>query len=199
MADARMKLEKDVAPAMSCIVREDSRRKRRLVQLKQMPVRNSQIHKTKKYAENWSENTLITLPKICGKFSRWPGTSASLHSRKLWNTPEAKAAVELEKLKQLPAWDEQKEKSQTQSFPSSEEGWNNSSRREPEWSSVTWRTPNLRNTSTSSGGETCSRRRTPKRKGDTEQYSQSKALQRLRWQRQNSWTRSQSFLEWLEK
>ena len=44
------------------------------------------------------------------------------------------------------------------------------------------------------GGET-----TSKSKKDTEQRLQSEVLQCLRWQRQSSWTRSQSFLVWLEK
>ena len=38
-----------------------------------------------------------------------------------------------------------------------------------------------------------------KTKKDTGQFSQSKMLQRLRWQRRSSWTPSQSFLVWLEK
>ena len=38
-----------------------------------------------------------------------------------------------------------------------------------------------------------------KTKKDTGQYSWSKALQRVRWQRQSSWTVSQSFLVWLER
>ena len=51
MADARLKLEKDIALAMPCIEKEDSGGNLRHVQLLLMPTRKSQIQKTLELAE----------------------------------------------------------------------------------------------------------------------------------------------------
>ena len=85
------------------------------------------------------------------------------------------------------------------SHPSGEERWEKQFTSRIWWTSANWRTPNLQNTSRNTMSVLCSLEATSKTKKDTEQCSQSKGLQRLRWQRQSSWTLSQSFLVWLEK
>ena len=114
------------------------------------------------------------------------------------------------KMKPKPPWmnDGMKNKSsvgcqeietKVRSHPSDEEGWENSSLREFDGplsleERRTCKTPpEIQGASCAPGGE---RQRLKK---ETEQYSQSLVLQRLRWQRQSSWTPSQSFLVWLEK
>ena len=66
------------------------------------------------------------------------------------------------------------------------------------WTFVTKRPPNLQNTSRNTRSELCPGVATSKTK-DTERHSQSKVLLRPRWQRQSSWTPSQSFLVRMEE
>ena len=80
-----------------------------------------------------------------------------------------------------------------------EEGWTNSSFREFDGplsldECRTCKTPPEIQRASCALGETPSQT-----KNDTEEYSRSKVLERLRWQRQSSWTPSQSFVVWLEK
>ena len=85
------------------------------------------------------------------------------------------------------------------SRPSGKEGWKDSPLRELDGPLSLEEMSNLQNTSRSTWSELCSGRITSRTKEDIEQYSHSLVLQRLRWQRQSSWTPSQSFLVWLEK
>ena len=69
-ADTRLKLEKDTALALPCIVRKTVGENLRLEQLKQYGAVSF-----RKKASGTSENTLITLPKkVMWKVSPWPGT-----------------------------------------------------------------------------------------------------------------------------
>ena len=62
-----------------------------------------------------------------------------------------------------------------------------------------WNVKKVRSKSEVIRQELCSGRTTSKTKKDTEQCSQSKVLQCLRWQRQSSWTVSHTFLVGLGK
>ena len=114
---------------------------------------------------------------------------------------EAKAAVDKEwnKLKNNSIVGCQEVKTNVRSHPSGQEGWENSSPREYDGrlsleERRTCKTlPQMQGTSCALGGQRPGRRRIPR------SVLQNKVLQRLRWQRQNSWTSSQSLMVWLEK
>ena len=114
--------------------------------------------------------------------------------------PEAKAAVnkEWDKSKKLPAWDEKKNKAKTEvARPAKKDG------KTVHFGNLMdlchLKNAKLANSLQKYKGESCSGKATSRTKKDTEQYSQSKALQHHRWQWQHDWTLSQSFLVWLEK
>ena len=102
-------------------------------------------------------------------------------------------------LKNIPACDVKKVRSKSDVTQSSEERWKNSALREFDGplsreERRTCKIPPEIQGASCAPGET-----TSKTKKDAEQYSRSNVLQRLRWQRQRSWTLFLSFLVWPEK
>ena len=87
IADARLKLEEDLALALPCIVREDSRGKP-LTCAALTDGNTGQSGSEKKNMRNSKAKTYgpHCRKEICGKFSLWPGTQASFCSRRFENT-----------------------------------------------------------------------------------------------------------------
>ena len=126
--------------------------------------------------------------RVCGKHSPWLATRSSFLFKKRWRLPDARAAHVRKSgtIKEHASMGSKEGEIKGRSRPSGEEGWKNSSLREVDGTSVDLKnSPNLQNTSRNTrGAVVLTGATTSKTMKDTEHYSRSKVLQRLRWQRQ---------------
>ena len=129
VADARLELEKDTAPAVPCVGR--GRRSRETAGRCNTPLaprRNSQIQKIEEHDVRWSDNMWNTWPKKCvcvGSFSPCLGAQARLYLKKQMEIPAGKPAVDTqwEKLRNTFSLQRRDGEIKVWSSPSSEEGW----------------------------------------------------------------------------
>ena len=131
----------------------------RQVQLQLMPERNSQIQETQELSEKWSDNKGITWPKGV----MWEVVTVSWFTnqslfKKLWRYQKPKPPwTKHEEIRDKSSVGFKEGEIKVRSRPSSEEGLKHSSPREFDWTSVTWRTPNLQNSPRNTTGELCYR------------------------------------------
>ena len=78
IADARVKLERDTAPAVPCIEKEDSRGKPQAVATS-IDASSMRESEATTYGRHRRE-------RVCGKLSPWPGAQASFYSRSYADT-----------------------------------------------------------------------------------------------------------------
>ena len=185
--------KKDTAPAMSCIEKNDSRGPQTIVTSIDTSGEQSDSENTRTCGK--SEATFFgphRWKKICGKFS-----PCQFLFQKLWRYQKSKSQI-MEHNKDNSNVGCQESKTKVWSDPLGEKRWKKSSLREFD-GPLSLEERRTHKTPPVNQGTSCAQGETSKTKKDTKQYSQSKVLQRLKWQRQTSWTPSQSFMMWLEK